>query len=137
MNVEYCPSCGAKNFFEINRPQFCCQCRHEMSKMHSNASNRNIGAVRSNNYSNDFDIDDPDGEDIYEVPNISKLEYSIDLSSMKSKKNSLQSLVNQSNGHQEVERVPRRIPPKTRENADPIAESIKECGPSKGPIDIS
>lgn len=132
MKTEYCPSCGAKNLFQLQRPQFCSSCG---SAMASAVASQKATPIKKS--PPQLEIDDPDGEDIYEVPDISNLQYEIDLSSLRSKRVTLGSLANQRPQEGGQQKLGRRSAPKTRESEDPIAESIRECAPSEDPTDIS
>ena len=134
MKTEYCPSCGAKNLYDLHRPKFCSSCGSNISS--SEASISNIISKQKPSVEN-IDVDDPGGEDIYEVPQIDRLQYEVDISSLKSKRTSIGRLVQEQNENPDQQPLGRRAAPKTREGHDPIAESIKECLPSKEPKEIT
>ncbi len=95
MAFKYCKSCGYKNMFTLNLPKFCGGCGIEIvSSSFSKGSTtitkkpeRSRVRVEKEEYE-DFD---PDGLDIFQLPNIEKLSYSIDLD--KSNKLNLSDLV--------------------------------------------
>jgi hypothetical protein len=89
MAFSYCPHCGFKNMYSLQAPKFCGGCGEGLSilsaaKTTSSSSSQKL-AIRNPiskapkrrvavQASEDFD---PDGVDIFEVPNISKFSYSI------------------------------------------------------------
>ncbi len=86
MSFSYCPQCGFKNMFSIQPPKFCGGCASPLGLSYSKAKGVNKTStsrgeskkIRSARSRRDLSDDDPDGLDIYEVPNISKLSYSIE-----------------------------------------------------------
>ena len=134
MKTEYCPTCGAKNLYDLHRPKFCSSCGSNMSP--SEASNSNIISKQTVPVEN-IDIDDPSGEDIFEVPQISKFQYDLDISSLQSKRTTIGRLAQDKKENPNQEKLGKRSAPKTRAGQDPIAESIKECLPSKEPKEIT
>lgn len=76
MAFSYCPHCGFKNTYSsLQPPKFCGGCGENLSIL---SAAKTAPSVRSNSIKNKKTIDDPDGLDIYEVPQISKLSYSIE-----------------------------------------------------------
>ena len=74
MAFSYCPHCGHKNIYSMQAPKFCGNCGEGLiilSAAKINASSKPISAKKT------LTVDDPEGVDIYEVPRISKLSYSI------------------------------------------------------------
>ena len=134
MKTEYCPTCGAKNLYDLHRPKFCSSCGSNMSP--SEASKYNVISEKIASEKNTH-IDDPSGEDIYEVPNISRLQYEVDISSLESKRTSIGKLAQEQSENPNQEKLGKRMAPKTRGGNDPIAESIRECLPSKEPKEIT
>ena len=134
MKTEYCPSCGAKNLYDLHRPKFCSSCGCDMSS--SEASKFNVISKQTPLVEN-FSIDDPSGEDIYEVPKIDALQYEVDISSLKSKRTSIGRLAQEKKENPDQQPLGRRAAPKTREGHDPVAKSIKECLPSKESKEIT
>lgn len=81
MAFTYCKSCGYKNMYTLDVPKFCGGCGKELSKI---SSAKTVSPKRSPKRSpkpslellgDDFD---PDGLDIFSVPKITKLSYSIE-----------------------------------------------------------
>ena len=70
MAFTYCKSCGYKNMYSLNAPKFCGGCGKELSEISSAKTIR-----PSKPAEDDFD---PDGLDIFNVPKITKLSYSIE-----------------------------------------------------------
>jgi hypothetical protein len=85
MAFSYCPHCGYKNMYSLQSPKFCGGCGEDIkilsaAKTNSTniASSKPVRKISNRSRSiEDFD-DDPDGTEIYEVPNITKLSYSIE-----------------------------------------------------------
>lgn len=90
MAFSYCPHCGFKNMYSLQAPKFCGGCGEGLNilsaaKQTSSASGRTStkkapirrAPIRRTPQPG-FEVDDPDGTDIYEVPVISKLSYSIE-----------------------------------------------------------
>ena len=84
MAFSYCPHCGYKNMYSMQAPKFCGGCgetlnilsaakTHTVSKPSPVSIRRTAPRVRV-----EQEIDDPDGTDVYQVPNITKLSYSIE-----------------------------------------------------------
>ena len=80
MPSTYCQNCGSKHDYKFEKPNFCTSCGEpfagaskEAKKLETNPKeNRSLGR----SIESDFD---EDGTEIYEVPQISKLEYEIDI----------------------------------------------------------
>jgi hypothetical protein len=92
MAFSYCPHCGFKNMYSLQPPNFCGGCGEELkilsaakqtSSTASVAKQRNQGLSTKKRRPIPSQEDDPEGLDIYEVPNISKLSYSIERDSNK------------------------------------------------------
>ena len=79
MLSTYCQHCGGKNEYRLTKPKFCSSCGQPLSQ-----SERGIqkpkADLRKHSRAMEMSIDDKDGTDIYEVPNISSLEYEIEVS---------------------------------------------------------
>jgi len=84
MAFSYCPHCGYKNMYSMQAPKFCGGCgetlnilsaakTHAAPKSPPASIRRTAPRVRV-----EQEIDDPDGTDVYQVPNITKLSYSIE-----------------------------------------------------------
>ena len=85
MAFSYCPHCGYKNMYSLQAPKFCGGCGENINIL-SAAKTTSTGISSSKpvrkisnraRYTEDID-DDPDGTDVYQVPNIRKLSYSIE-----------------------------------------------------------
>jgi hypothetical protein len=73
MAFTYCKSCGYKNMYTLSVPKFCGGCGKELGEM---SSAKKIPLGRSPEpVEDDFD---PDGLDVFSVPKITKLSYSIE-----------------------------------------------------------
>jgi hypothetical protein len=75
MAFSYCPHCGFKNMYSVQAPKFCGGCGESLNIL---SAAKTKAAPRKSVPRRTEIIDDPDGVDIYEVPNISKLSYSIE-----------------------------------------------------------
>lgn len=75
MAFSYCPHCGFKNMYSMQPPKFCGGCGESLNIL---SAAKTKAAPRKPSLRKAEVIDDPDGVDIYEVPNISKLSYSIE-----------------------------------------------------------
>ena len=81
MAFSYCPHCGYKNMYSMQAPKFCGGCGEGLSIL---SAAKRVSATPEKTSSSrpirsrDMTIDDPDGTDIFHIPNISKLSYSIE-----------------------------------------------------------
>ena len=88
MAFSYCPHCGYKNMYSLQAPKFCGGCGEGLSILSaakSSPSSPTTGKklVRrrptpARSRFQEIEVDDPDGTDVYQVPNITKLSYSIE-----------------------------------------------------------
>lgn len=76
MAFSYCPHCGFKNMYSMQAPKFCGGCGESLNIL--SAAKTKTAAPRKTAPRRAEVIHDPDGEDIYEVPHITKLSYSIE-----------------------------------------------------------
>lgn len=76
MAFSYCPHCGFKNMYSMQAPKFCGGCGESLNIL--SAAKTQTAVSRESTRRRAEVIDDPDGVDIYEVPNITKLSYSIE-----------------------------------------------------------
>lgn len=76
MAFSYCPHCGFKNMYSMHAPKFCGGCGESLNIL--SAAKIGTAASRESTRRRAKVIDDPDGVDIYEVPHITKLSYSIE-----------------------------------------------------------
>ena len=133
MRAEYCQECGHKNLYEVSKPKFCSKCGQPLSSFVSRSS-----APVQNEVEQNFEIDDPDGEDIFHVPDIGKFEYEI--SHDNSKRTTLGQLAN-SEGAEAPEKLnrSRRITDKSKQSKskwDMAKQTMKECSSNTEPTDI-
>ena len=88
MAFKYCKSCGYKNMFTLNPPKFCGGCGEAFGS--SSAAKAALPRAKKGRVvvdkgrvvrpdMDDYEDFDPDGLDIFNVPNIDKLSYSIDM----------------------------------------------------------
>lgn len=125
--------------FEINPPNFCSKCGNTIGE--SRASNIQ---TKDNIRTQNIEIDDPSGEDVFTVPNISSLEYTIE-GGYENEPISFGRLMEQESEKakdgQSLQPIPKRKPvrekPRTREDKtkkqDIISQSIQECASSRRP----
>jgi hypothetical protein len=86
MAFSYCPHCGFKNMYSLQAPKFCGGCGGGLNilsaaKTSSTSTSKSAPIVRAparRAPSRDYEVDDPDGTDVYEIPNITKFSYSIE-----------------------------------------------------------
>lgn len=92
MAFSYCPHCGFKNMYSLKAPNFCGGCGEGLNILSAakqtspTTTSAKQGAKKllsKRSRPAPSRDDDPDGLDIYEVPNISKLSYSIEKDSNK------------------------------------------------------
>tara|TARA_Y100000592_G_scaffold99607_1_gene176276 strand:- start:1960 stop:2337 length:378 start_codon:yes stop_codon:yes gene_type:complete len=83
MAFSYCPHCGFKNMYSLQAPKFCGGCGSELSLL-SAAKQTSTNTAKipkpTRMLSRDVeDSDDPDGTDVYSVPQIKGLAYSLEM----------------------------------------------------------
>ena len=87
MAFSYCPHCGFKNMYSIQAPKFCGGCGQGLSilsaaKTTSSVSKKHLTPNPARRVRRSPELldesYDPDGSDVYEVPAISKLSYSVE-----------------------------------------------------------
>lgn len=90
MAFSYCPHCGFKNMFSMQAPKFCGGCGEELNILTaakqgemSSSPPRVLGKKNKRRVPPRQIEDDPDGLDIFEVPQLEKLSYSIELDNNK------------------------------------------------------
>jgi len=81
MAFSYCPHCGFKNMYSMQAPKFCGGCGESLNIL--SAAKRVSVAPEKKTASRPIRarqkiVDDPDGTDVYEIPNITKFSYSIE-----------------------------------------------------------
>lgn len=82
MLSTYCQNCGQKNEYTVTKPKFCSSCGTPLTQ----GLNEVKGATElKQSYIQarpiTKEVHDEDGTDVYEVPDISNLEYEIEISS--------------------------------------------------------
>lgn len=91
MAFSYCPHCGFKNMYSLQAPKFCGGCGKGLNILTAakqtpaapTAKNTAAPTRNARRRAAPLEEDDPEGLDIYEVPHISKLSYSIEKDSNK------------------------------------------------------
>ena len=81
MLSTYCQHCGGKNEYTITKPKFCSSCGTPLDQgliQARGATPLKQKSLRAQPIQKE--VHDEDGTDIYEVPNISNLEYEIEVS---------------------------------------------------------
>ena len=89
MAFNYCKSCGHKNIFTLDPPNFCGGCGNSFvsasppkstkTKARKKASGRAVAEGAPDGGRDKYEDFDPDGLDIFKVPKIDKLSYSIEM----------------------------------------------------------
>lgn len=79
MLSTYCQHCGGKNEYRLTKPKFCSSCGQPLSSDFVQAKSKELEKPSINKKIN-VEVHDEDGTDIYEVPDISNLEYEIEVS---------------------------------------------------------
>lgn len=80
MLSTYCQECGSKNEYRFSKPKFCSNCGHPLSGEESERNKNKKSPpreTRAERIESDFD---EEGTEVYEVPDISRLEYDIETS---------------------------------------------------------
>ena len=80
MAFSYCPHCGFKNMYSLQAPKFCGGCGEGLNILSAAKHKSSVTKTTPTRKLRPraVEIDDPDGSDVYEVPHISKLSYSIE-----------------------------------------------------------
>jgi len=79
MLSTYCQDCGSKNEYRLTKPKFCSSCGQSFTS-DSTEVRANTKPEPPTKKRLVAEVHDEDGTDIYEVPNISNLEYEIEVS---------------------------------------------------------
>jgi hypothetical protein len=79
MLSTYCQHCGSKNEYSSVKPKFCSSCGQMLAGDYNEAKTTQA-TVNKTLARKNLQIDDEEGTDIFEVPNISRLEYDIEIS---------------------------------------------------------
>ena len=119
MPFIYCTECGYKNVFTTRKAKFCAGCGQSLVEEGANPAHAGPPKQAQANLEND----PPEG-----IPNIQKLEYTVDLAS---KPPTIGDLINtKSEGSERPERNAGKVSKaSTREEIE--AESMRECGSSR------
>lgn len=81
MLSTYCQSCGGKNEYTVTKPKFCSSCGTPLAQGLVEARGTTpLKKTYSQARPIQREVHDEDGTDIYEVPDISNLEYEIEVS---------------------------------------------------------
>lgn len=118
MPFTYCTECGYKNVFTTRKAKFCAGCGQSLLEEEGNPAHADPPKQAQANLENSS----PEG-----IPNIQKLEYTVDLAS---KPPTIGDLINtRDEGSERPERSVRKASKaSTREEVE--AESMRECGSS-------
>lgn len=73
MSNIYCSSCGAKNTYELKRPNFCNNCGASFT----DSSSRKDDSIKVKEKKIESSLNEEESDSTF-VPNISKLEYEVD-----------------------------------------------------------
>ena len=79
MLSTYCQECGSKNEYRFSKPKFCSNCGHPLSGEESVKSKQKVPPRKAQAQRIESDLDE-EGTEIYEVPDLSRLEYEIESS---------------------------------------------------------
>ena len=118
MPFIYCTECGYKNVFTTRKAKFCAGCGQSFTEEEANPTSTAHSQSAQGNLQND---------PVEGIPNIQKLEYTVDLAS---KPPTIGDLINtKDEGSERPERnVGKASKALTREEVE--AESMRECGSS-------
>ena len=76
MLSTYCQQCGSKNEYRFEKPKFCSKCGEPFSE-EARASAKKLKPIREEPVQLESDFDE-EGTEVYEVPDISRLEYDLE-----------------------------------------------------------
>ena len=79
MPFTYCQECGSKNEYTLKKPNFCASCGHPFNPAMSKKNEGEEYEKEAIKKVSQADLDD-EGSDIFHVPQLSKLDYEIDMS---------------------------------------------------------
>lgn len=77
MLSTYCQHCGSKNEYRFTKPKFCSSCGKALSLINDEVETKTVKSVKKIQ-TREANLD-TEGTDVYEVPDISSLEYEIDI----------------------------------------------------------
>lgn len=121
MITEFCMHCGAKFQYSLNKPNFCSSCGSSLGEK-SEASVPEVIQEKEEIKNNG-------------LPNLTKLEYSINKSSYRQTFGDLVSEASQSQSS-EYEKMPSRPKPQYDPNEDMIQSTMQQCRSKREPEDI-
>ena len=75
MAFSYCPHCGFKNLYSIRAPKFCGGCGESIQGSRASAIKKLNPSIKKHKTELE---DDPDGSDVFHVPELTSLAYSIE-----------------------------------------------------------
>ena len=78
MLKTYCQHCGTKHEYVSSKPNFCTNCGQPISGAKINKPENDVD-LRKHSRAMEMQIDDEDGTDIFEVPQMNGLEYDIEI----------------------------------------------------------
>jgi ribosomal protein L37E len=79
MLSTYCQECGSKNEYRFSKPKFCSNCGHPLSGEERAKPKQKVPPRKTQAERIESDFDE-EGTEIYEVPDLSRLEYEIESS---------------------------------------------------------
>ena len=121
MPFKYCTECGYKNVYTIRRAKFCAGCGKTL--VEEQLSTRNSSQLAQANLSEDDVSSEKEG-----IPNIEKLEYTVDAVSKAPKISDLINTRSEKSERFERQRTKGNSKPLTLEEAE--AQSMGECSSS-------
>lgn len=121
MITEFCMHCGAKFQYSLNKPKFCSSCGSPLGEK-SEASVPEVIQEKKEVENNG-------------LPNLTKLEYSINKSSYRQTFGDLVSEASRSQSS-EYEKMPNRPKPQYDPNEDMIQSTMQQCRSKREPEDI-
>ena len=121
MPFKYCTECGYKNAYTVRRAKFCAGCGKTL--VEEQLSTRNSSQLAQANLSEDDVSSEKEG-----IPNIEKLEYTVDAVSKAPKISDLINTRSEKSERFERQRTKGKSKPLTLEEAE--AQSMQECSSS-------
>lgn len=121
MITEFCMHCGAKFQYSLKKPNFCSSCGSSLGEK----SEASVSEV----------IEEKEEIKNNGLPNLTKLEYSINRSSYRQTFGDLVSEASQSQSS-EYEKMPSRPKPQYDPNEDMIQSTMQQCRSKREPEDI-
>ena len=74
MPSTYCSSCGHKMDYTLQKPKFCSECGQSLATLKPSVAKQ----VEPDPPEDNIENFDPDGSDVYEIPDIQGLQYEIE-----------------------------------------------------------